>query len=994
MSVMAVPVFTNPAGINNVVCSQAVSSAFSGNGAGTLSSPYVITNVIQLNEIRNNLSAVYRLDNDIDLSSINNWNPIGTDTNPFTGVFNGNGHIIKNIQIDVNRDFDDYDIPGERFDTRYGFFGTIKNATIEKFGIENADYNVSFGDYSGDKSVFSNVGGIVAHMVSSKISESYFKGRITNNCSKNVYVRVGAIANGAVDNSEITDCYSDSISVAKGHFKNTMVSGGVAWLTDSVIKRSIVMGEISGYNIGSYVYTGGFEASGGSSSYVYNCISALKKCSSDGFESYTDNVANFASKNNNLIVNTDDSLFTETSLYESVGMDFDDIWYLESDSPKLRAFLQKSQGGTIRNTLSGLNLSAGDTLNLDISGDAGDSIQVHFYYTDKNGNYSSTIIGGLGGTVLDGNGKKSVTFTAPDYIDSLDVKIVYTKSSPTYSYNIKHNTTTTTMITTITIPTTTSANQNNKIIVGRDDYSFLNQSAYFNETYSISGEMKKQLDSRAENLEWDKVVEKVSGNVKWDGSCFGLSAVEILAKTGKLDVSNIDRNATCLYDWSSPKNNQKVESIINYYHMLQYSDVFESKSNKFMNMTNKRKIDSLINMVSDVEKGGNPVLVGFNFTESPSSKKCNKGHAVVAYGLEYGSWSYSERYNCRILISDSNVTGFENDNCIYINTENYHWEIPFYQEKYYNCKNTNQSNKDNPLAQIRMATNDLNLIDTFGYLRNGNATKVSDKESKIDINNNTNDFGVSYFNNNSSSDLNDATCDLIFYSGMSGAEISNKGISAILPDADVPYEYFEKGLEAFDTSIEYTNSKLRADVSNGNYAIYKPNESVEFVGDNSDYTLSIVMNSGYHPTDWFKLEVTGENADTAKISVANGGYIISSDSLSDGIFVNVSDRKNKAHLGIATEYKSVLVYEIDENTIGIKVDKNGDGLYETKYTPDYLADINTDGNVSIADAVLLQKYLIEKATINRKQFICGDINMDGDVDVFDMVLIRKMLTEK
>lgn len=38
-----------------------------------------------------------RLENDINLSSLENWVPIGTESHPFTGIFNGNDHIISGV---------------------------------------------------------------------------------------------------------------------------------------------------------------------------------------------------------------------------------------------------------------------------------------------------------------------------------------------------------------------------------------------------------------------------------------------------------------------------------------------------------------------------------------------------------------------------------------------------------------------------------------------------------------------------------------------------------------------------------------------------------------------------------------------------------------------------------------------------------------------------------------------------------------------------------
>lgn len=55
----------------------------------------------QLDEVRNELDGKYILMNDINLSSFENWEPIGTSDEPFTGVFDGDGYSINNLKISV-----------------------------------------------------------------------------------------------------------------------------------------------------------------------------------------------------------------------------------------------------------------------------------------------------------------------------------------------------------------------------------------------------------------------------------------------------------------------------------------------------------------------------------------------------------------------------------------------------------------------------------------------------------------------------------------------------------------------------------------------------------------------------------------------------------------------------------------------------------------------------------------------------------------------------
>jgi hypothetical protein len=48
--------------------------SFSGSGSGTVSSPYVISNATQLQEMKDDLTAHYVLGNDIDASETSDWN--------------------------------------------------------------------------------------------------------------------------------------------------------------------------------------------------------------------------------------------------------------------------------------------------------------------------------------------------------------------------------------------------------------------------------------------------------------------------------------------------------------------------------------------------------------------------------------------------------------------------------------------------------------------------------------------------------------------------------------------------------------------------------------------------------------------------------------------------------------------------------------------------------------------------------------------------------
>ena len=57
-------------------------------------------------------------------------------------------------------------------------------------------------------------------------------------------------------------------------------------------------------------------------------------------------------------------------------------------------------------------------------------------------------------------------------------------------------------------------------------------------------------------------------------------------------------------------------------------------------------------------------------------------------------------------------------------------------------------------------------------------------------------------------------------------------------------------------------------------------------------------------------------------------------------------------------------------------------------------DINFDGKVSVADAVLLQGYLLCRFSFNETEYYAADLLEDGSVNVFDMVVMKRILLKQ
>ncbi len=176
-----------------------------------------------LNNIRNNISGKYILMNDIDLSVYENWKPVGTMTEPFTGSFDGNGYTIKNLTVKS-------DISTEETNS-ISLFGFIKNASIADVSLDDISLRV---DFPYTSTYF--IGAVASYCIDSKIALCDISGSISVLAGGSIFA--GGIAGSIFDenkSTEITNCTSkvdiDVIGEDKGFWslpeEKTYVGGVV-----------------------------------------------------------------------------------------------------------------------------------------------------------------------------------------------------------------------------------------------------------------------------------------------------------------------------------------------------------------------------------------------------------------------------------------------------------------------------------------------------------------------------------------------------------------------------------------------------------------------------------------------------------------------------------------------------------------------------------------------------------------------------------------------
>ncbi len=194
-------------------------------GTGVPWDPFLIKNAVQLDRVRYHLDAHYKLLNNIVFSaedfsengmfyhSETGWNPIGSSAeNGFSGLFDGNGYVIKNLYLNIH---DSSTIYG-------GLFG-YNTGVIQNLGLVNSNISMNVADvdhyvggivgWSSGEIIncyatgnFSGVstGGIVGHLSSGMVSQCYNVGRVIGTRE------AGGIA-GRLSAGEILDCYNSGV---------------------------------------------------------------------------------------------------------------------------------------------------------------------------------------------------------------------------------------------------------------------------------------------------------------------------------------------------------------------------------------------------------------------------------------------------------------------------------------------------------------------------------------------------------------------------------------------------------------------------------------------------------------------------------------------------------------------------------------------------------------------------------------------------------------
>ena len=210
---------------------------------------YEIKNGYQLALIADGLDGNYVLSDDIDLSG-HEWRPIGDKSIQFNGTFDGQGHTISNLSVNITSDSGD---------VYAGLFGVLgEESTVKNLGIINSLISAtSTNDYASSGGLAgSNYGTII---------NCYNKGIVAVSSESGDAYSGGIVG---INSGTITNCYNTGAVTATSESDNAL-SGGIAGQNSGTITNCYNTGAVTATSESDNALSGGIA--GQNSGTITNC---------------------------------------------------------------------------------------------------------------------------------------------------------------------------------------------------------------------------------------------------------------------------------------------------------------------------------------------------------------------------------------------------------------------------------------------------------------------------------------------------------------------------------------------------------------------------------------------------------------------------------------------------------------------------------------------------------------------------------------------------
>ncbi|WP_130862530.1 Ig-like domain-containing protein [Bacilliculturomica massiliensis] len=222
-------------------CGDAAEGAFTV-GDGTAESPYEITNAAQFDHIREHLTSSFVLKNDIDLSSISNFEPIGIaggTLSNFTGTLDGGGFKVSGFRQTVtaaNRD-GKYVVAG-----LFGYVaqgGSVSNMQLDDFRVSVEMAGVNIGGVVWIGSLCGAVGGTLKNV---RVTD----GNVDVVTGTTSTIDVGAVVGSLTKTAQFQSIYSNTaVTYNTGKAANITVLGNNAGSGIGAINDCLFVGTLT-----------------------------------------------------------------------------------------------------------------------------------------------------------------------------------------------------------------------------------------------------------------------------------------------------------------------------------------------------------------------------------------------------------------------------------------------------------------------------------------------------------------------------------------------------------------------------------------------------------------------------------------------------------------------------------------------------------------------------------------------------------------------------
>lgn len=484
-------------------------------------------------------------------------------------------------------------------------------------------------------------------------------------------------------------------------------------------------------------------------------------------------------------------------------------------------------------------------------------------------------------------------------------------------------------------------NENDHTLTNLDWWNFRNEGKEFTnletnedgeyiENYYISDEDWEALTAGLSEIEIDSMQKERDSH--WGGSCYGMSVAVALAKMGVIELSTIPGNPSYIAQ-ATKSNDDDLESFINFYQLQQKTIAASNNNSQFAIMDTAEQLAVIEDLADQVSVGGYPFLLCFSGD--------GWGHAVVAYGIDHGEYSFggflglfATKYDSRILIYDCNNLSSPENSYLYFNSGTDEWYIPLYED----------ANK------LEMACNDISILDCVNY---GIATTNFIARLEFE-----GEYGYLLNYNGSPLEIN-ADTDMrsegiiSFYDAniLADGTYGSSTLTLTLPDLTADYTVTPL-TDSAAFSMYYENTALSVDFDSAEQIRFNAAGGVLAEGISGDYSITLLQNDGVATTPWYKTTIRGTDGEDISLIQTSNGVIVTGTNLKN-VSIETTDKSGTHTTRLSTDCDSVLLTSnaASGNVPMVMLDSDGDGSYESEYNDKYTVRFDANGGSGNMDAL-------------------------------------------